>query len=165
MKHVIELYDQTMIEKQKKKYKVSRAALAAFVFVALAVCIALVCATGTLNASKMSVAVIVVSGACGCAAIYFGTFVVAQTKYEYTHAENMVNGEKETYSGKLTLEKGEMRIIRSISIKRAVINDGREEKRLLVNARVAHRLPLDKDITVYVAHGYIAAYEENDENI
>lgn len=162
MDTIRELYSRQDIKRLETTSK--RAGLAALLTAAatLAVCVILCCLTDMDNAAAMEKAVVAVSVAGGWIVIYLRNWPVKELRAECGHAEMLLEGERETIEGVLTLSKERMRIRGSIRFYALTLQDGEETRRGKVVASRAEKLRAEegKKIRLYLVNGYAAAFEE-----
>ena len=160
----IELYSAAEAGSMKKKYKYRKTGLLAFVFVAFAVCAVLVANVTTANESAFRAAVTAISGFSGCAAIYYGVFLVKKLRVESEHAVRMLTGEREEHTGTLEPVRGRIKIFNSITVQNIILHTAEGDELLRVNAEKAAMIPSDGGVfRVYTVHGYVTAFERADD--
>lgn len=157
--HRIELYDDAVLARLRRKIKYGSAALLALSAGALAACLVLIALTGTENASRMELAAIAVSTVAGWIVIYGSIFVVGDARRELAHARMLHSEPRQRVQGAVTVTKERVVIRRSITVRRVEVRDGGQCHRLLVCQSRAAALTGADCAAVYTAHGYIAAYE------
>ena len=155
----MELYGEADIQKLRRRVKGWRIALGALAAAALAACIVMVALTGTANAAQMELAVIVTDIAAGWVIIYCGTFAAAAVRRELEHALMLEKEERTRLSGTLTVTGQRVLIRRSIAARQVELRENGEVHRLLVCESRAKTLEKAEAAALYVAHGYVAAYE------
>ena len=162
MDTIRELYSRQDVKRLEIISK--RAGLAAVLIAAatLAACVLLCCLTDLDNASVMEKAAVAVSVLGGWIVIYLRNWPVKELRAECGHAEMLLEGERETIEGVLTLSKERMRIRGSIRFYPLTLQDGEETRRGKVVASRAGQLRAaeGKRICLYLVNGYAAAYEE-----
>ena len=162
METIRELYSRQDLQRLKKTSK--RAGLAAALIAAatLIACVLLCCLTTLDNAAAMEKGAVAVSVLGGWIVIYLYNNPVKELRYERGHAEMLLEGERETLEGVLTLSKQRMRIRGSIRFYPLTLTDGDETRRSKVIASRAEALRAmeGKRLRLYVVNGYAAAWEE-----
>ncbi len=162
METIRELYSRQDLQRLEKTSK--RAGLAAALIAAatLIACVLLCCLTTIDNAAAMEKAAVAVSVLGGWIVIYLYNNPVKELRYERGHAEMLLEGERETLEGVLTLSKQRMRIRGSIRFYPLTLTDGNETRRSKVIASRAEALRAmeGKRLRLYVVNGYAAAWEE-----
>ena len=168
MDSVIELYDRRHIEKLKRKKKVWTAAACIFSSAVLITCIVLCCLTGTANAKIMEPLVIGIFTIGGWITVYTVTYKICYTKYAFRHRETMLAGERTAVTGRVSVSDEKIRIKKSVPIRKVCIQAGDAVQRLSLDEALVPRLKAAAArydiITLYVAHGYIVAYQSEAEN-
>ena len=162
MDTIRELYSRQDIKRLEQASK--RAGLAAALIAAatLIACVILCCLTDTDNAAAMEKAAVAVSVAGGWIVIYLRNWPVKELRAECGHAQMLLEGERETLEGVLTLSKQRMRIRGSIRFYPLTLTDGNETRRSKVIASRAEALRAmeGKRLRLYAVNGYVAAWEE-----
>ena len=156
-----ELYredDLVLLRKKAKKLTLAAVVLAA---AALGVCVALCARVNTANASVLERSVILVSVLAGWAEISLLRFALSDTRRELTHAAMLRTAERQRLAGEVEVTGEKLRIVNSIPFRTVLLTDGEEKKRLRVIERRAKALQKAAPGAVYVANGYIAAWEED----
>ena len=165
MNQITELYHQNDIDLLKKRNRAWMIFVSCFSALCVALCIVFCCLTTTRNASRMEIAAILTFTVMGWIDLYILVSVVKENKNEWSHAENMLTGEREELVGTLRLDDERWRIVGSITIHNATLDDGTEVHKVKVNHRKAAALKeLRGQVTIYTVHGYIVAYGENNES-
>lgn len=162
---MIELYDEREINLKRRANKIWSVVVCVFGAACLAACITLCCLVNVRNVQQIQYIVMAIAVVGGWLVIYILVSVIAENRHEITHAENMLGGEREEFSGKVSLEKVKIKISGSITVVKAVVTDGNDSCRLNVNLKKADRLKnLEGEVKLYVVHGYVVAIEVEDEN-
>lgn len=157
METKVELYSREGIDRQRKRYRTSKYTALFIAVLGLIACIVICCAANTLNAQSMENAAVIVSTLTGWAVIFIILNVQLPAKYEASHAQNMLAGEREAHHGTITVDKTVTRIKSSISVCRVSVSDG---ARLNINSKNAAALRgITAPVTLYSVHGYVTAYE------
>lgn len=165
MKTIIELYDSKSQLKQKTKLKAARTIFYALVFSALFACVTLFLLTGVSNEKTMRQTVLIISGATGCAAIYFYSFAVIDVKHSVEHAERMLSGEREITVGTFEIGEKDIKIPGSIFIRPMRVMTDEGEKRINVNSEKLGLLPKDGGrYALYTVNDYLVSIGVEDEN-
>ena len=162
METIRELYGRQDLQRLEKTSK--RAGLAAALIAAatLAACVLLCCLTDQDNAAFMEKAAVLCSILGGWIVIYLVNNPVRDLRHERGHAEMLLEGERESVEGVLTLSKQRMRIRGSIRFYPLTLQDGEETHRGKVIASRAGLLRAEegKRLRLYMVNGYAAAWEE-----
>ena len=162
MENVRELYSRQDIRRLKNEYRNWKIATALIAAVTLAVCVLLCCLTDMKNAAVMERAAVAVSVLGGWIVIYLYHNVVQDRRAGIGHAEMLLEGERETVEGVLSLSGQRMRIRGSIRFYPLTLTDGGEtHKSKVIDARAAALRNMDgRRLRLYTVNGYAAAYEE-----
>lgn len=156
---ITELYgdaDLTRLQQKIRRQSTVHILLAA---AALAACLWMIARTGTANAARMEVAVILVSTVAGWVVLYGQLQVVAPCRRELRHARMLRGEERQAVTGAVTVTGEQVTIRRSITARRVEVRGEKENHRLLVCAARAASLEALRTATLYTVHGYVAAYE------
>ena len=156
---IVELYGDADLRRLRSKVKGWRIALCALALAALAACVIMAALTETANAARMELAAVSVSIAAGWLIIYFGIFAAAAGRHELDHAEMLVKEERTRIVGTPVVTQQRIVIKRSITARRVEVHTDGEVQRLLVCESRAMELEKAEAAALYVAHGYVAAYE------
>lgn len=157
--HIVELYGDTELQRLRHKVKGWRIGLAVLTAAALTVCVVMVTLTGTANAARMELAVIIISALVGWLVIYCGIFVAVAGHHELEHAEMLSKENRTRIVGTPVVTDQRIVIRHSITARRVEVQVDGEVHRLLVCESRAKALAKAKAVALYTAHGYIAAYE------
>lgn len=155
---IIELYSDADMARMERRIKRWRIALFTLSAVALAVCLVLISLTGTENAQRMELTVVAVSTVAGWIVIYGVLFVAAPARRELDHARMLRHEERQTVAGTVTVTGERFVIRKSVAVRRVEVREGDETHRLLVCESRAGALAAADAATLYVCHGYVAAY-------
>ena len=162
METINELYSPEEISRLEKKRKVWRAVFWCVALAALAVCAVLALLTRTANELQMRRLAILVSIAAGWADLYIRRFVIADTGHEITHARMLLDSERETCEGVLTVTKERLRIRNSVAIRMVHLDDHGTVRRIKIIETKAGELAELNGVRVRLclANGYAAAWEK-----
>lgn len=155
----VEIYDDEELGRIRRRIKVWKTALCIIAAAGLAVCIALAAMTGTANADKMELTAVAVSTVTGWIVIYGAIFVVTAGKRELRHADMLRSEERERLEGTVTVTDKRLIIRKSIAMRRVELSTEDGVRKLLVAERRAGALAAADATAIYIAHGYVAAYE------
>lgn len=156
---IVELYGEAELQRLRRKVKGWRIALCSFALAALAACVVTAALTNTANAARMELAAVTVSIVAGWIVIYCGIFVEAAGRHELEHAEMLGKEQRTRIVGTATVTDQRVVIRRSITARRVEVQGDGEVHRLLVCESRAKALANAETAALYVAHGYVAAYE------
>lgn len=155
-----ELFTDADLARLKRKRTSALTAAALIGGLALLCCVLLCVFTRTGNAERMAFAAIAVSTVGGWAALSLLMFPAADAKHELRHAEMLREGPEERLRGTIGFEPGLMRIIGSIRFRTLRVRTAEGERRVKVCTSRAPKLPEDRELTLCVVNGYVAALEE-----
>lgn len=158
-RRITELYSDGDIARMARRIRRWSLALWALALGALAVCITMTALTGTGNAARMELAVIAVSTVAGWIVIYGSHCVVKAGRRELGHAEMLRETERQRVEGALTVTPERIAIRNSIRVRRVEVCGERGTRRLLVCESRAQALADSGASVLYIANGYVAAYE------
>ena len=160
MDTIRELYDAEDIGRLEKKIRNGRGAMLLLGCTALALCVALCCLTRTGNAERMELLTVAVSTVAGWVLLYLRRFVVTAERRELMHARMLRGAERETLRGRVTVTKERVAIRDSITLRQVLVETAEGTRRVKVNDRRAAALSGETgELRLYVANGYIAAFE------
>ena len=155
----IELYSETDRARLKQNIKRWRTGLGILALCALAAVLRMIALTDTGNAAFMERAVITVSTVTGWIVIYFSIFTITAGQRELSHANMLQGEERQTVRGIVKVTEERVAITRSITARRVEVYDKEETHLLLVCESKADKLAAVGEAVLYIAHGYVAAYE------
>lgn len=156
---IVELYDDGRIAGLSRRIKGWTWVLCALSAAALAVCVTLAALAGTANADRMELTAIAVSTLTGWVVIYCATFVVTEGRRELGHARMLREEARERVEGEVTVTREKLIIRGSIRVRRVEVRAAGETRRFLVCESRAGALSAAKARALYIANGYVAAYE------
>ena len=157
---IVELFPEKQLLRRKRAAEVLRWILIAMAAAALTACIVLTARANTKNIQTMLAWCIGISIVTGWLIIYLYLFVVRQTKRELAHAANLTDGEREAITGKVTVTKRRFRIRNSVTVCQVLVDTGEGIRGAQVDVnRAAQLKKAGQYLTLYTAHGYVAAYE------
>ena len=158
MDTIQDLYRPEDMIRLKKKHKREGVAVWALAGVTLGLCVLFCCLTTTRNAPRMELATLITSCLGGWLVIYRRTFGLLDVKHEQGHAVHLMETERETLRGRLTVTKERLRIKNSIRIRILELDDGKQTRRLkVIENRVDALKPYDgQQVTLSMAGGYVA---------
>ena len=127
----------------------------------LVICVVLCCLVNTANESAVRIAVTAVSAVFGWAVILVWALGYAPAKAVHTHMEGVLGGEREVFSGALSLEEGVWHIPKSIWIRKVNLTDGEGNvQKLSILAEKAGALPPEgTEVRVETVRKYILTVE------
>lgn len=156
---VIELYSPGIVQGLQQKNKRLSRVLLAISWGALAVCVALCFLTNTRNIYRMMGLCMAITVAAGWIVLYFYIFGIRKTKRTIAHAEHL-QGQREKLTGDVTVDSVRIRIRGSIQVSKVRVRTETGERVCNINADCAEQLRrAGQRLTLYVVHGYVAAYE------
>ena len=156
---IVELYGEADMQRLRLKVKGWFIALGVLAAMALAACVVMAALTGTANAGRMELAVVIVNIAVGWIVIYLGIFVAMAGRHELQHAEMLAKEERTRIVGTPVVTDERIVIRKSIAARRVELHTEKETLRLLVCESRAKALEKAGAVALYTANGYVAAYE------
>lgn len=157
---VTELYSDRDLVRLARKTRIWIWALCLFGAAALGTCIALASLATTGNAGRMELLTVAVSTGAGWIVIYCAVFVVTASRRELGHARMLrAEPDRERLAGQITVTAERLRIKKSIRIRPVEVRTGEGTRRVLVCESRARLLERAKPTALYLANGYVAAYE------
>ena len=164
MNTVTELYAPEALERLRRKNRIWTVILAALACAALAACIILCATLETLNAQAVQRRIIAVSTLGGWLIIALWLNVVLPNRREAAHQAHMLEGERETDEGVLTVTGELQRIPKSAPLLRAELRSGERLRRISVSPKKAAMLgATPRRMKVWLVFGCIVAWEAEDE--
>ena len=156
-----ELFTDDDITRLERRLRAFRAASAGLAGAALAVCILLCALTNTANAHRTEPAVMAVSALAGWAVISVRLFGADETRRTLDHARMLRESERIRLPGGVDVTPERLRIRKSIAF-RVLRSRADPERRLKVIECRSGALDAagGKIAAVYLANGYVAAWEE-----
>ena len=158
---IVELYGEADIQRLRRKVKGRFIALGALAAAALAACVVMAALTGTANADRMELAVVIVNILTGWIVIYLGIFAAMAGRHELKHAEMLAKEERTRIVGTPVVTDERIVIRKSIAARRVEVHAEGKTHRLLVcesRAKVLEKAGAAV-AALYTANGYVAAYE------
>lgn len=157
---IVSLYSQERRVRLTRKIKALRILLWLLAAAALTACVVLTCCANTANSSVMMLWTMGISTVAGWIVLYLAIFCVGEWKKELAHASHIMEAEQEAVTGTVRVDPRWMRIRKSITVRKVFVRTPEGERQFLVNAARAEELrTAGERLTVYVSHGYVAAYE------
>lgn len=158
---VVELYAPERLEKLDRRRKTVKLLLLLLVLAALGVCIFFTARVTTRNYTQMLLRCICVSVATAWIVIYFGIYVVRDGRRELEHARHLAEGQRETVTGTVTVEKLKVHVRNSITLRKVRVDTEDGPVSLSVHIDKADQLKrAGKRLTLYTVHGYVVAYRQ-----
>ena len=156
-----ELFTDADIARLERSLRVYKAAAAILAGAGLAVCVLLCCLTETANAERMERTVMTVSALVGWAVITLKLFAADETGRTLGHARMLRQAERVRLAGGVTAPGDRMRIRKSIAFRPLRSeSDPRPDLKVIDCRAAALAGARDRIAAVWVANGYIAAWEE-----
>ena len=117
------------------------------------------------NAQTLHWILIAVTCVLGWICISLHVLGIQEARTQAGHLDMLLQGEKETCTGRMTLTRESISIPKSIRIRKVLLDTGKEEpKRLNLDERWVSRLPADGSmVNLTVVHSYIAGVETLEE--
>ena len=153
------LYGPEDLRRLENKRRISTALCWLLGLGTLTVCVTLCALTNGGNAGRMELACILVWAIGGWVVLYLRRFVVRETRLELQHAEMLNAGEASAVHGRLTVTKERLRIVGSIRITMAELENEAGKRRLkFCTSREKKLRSAGEELTLYLVNGYIAGY-------
>lgn len=161
---IVELYEPERLARLEKRRALTKKLLIALALGALAVCVTLTARVNTRNIYQMLLACICVSVGAAWIIIYFGVYVVRDGGRELEHAKHLTEGERESVTGRVSLQKLKVRIRGSVTLRKLRVDTDKGPVTLSVHIDKAEQLRRAGEwLTLYTAHGYVVAYQKAEE--
>ena len=163
---MVELFPPARLEKLERRSRITKYLLLTLGFLALGVCVWFTSQVNTRNLYTMLPRCVCVSVGAAWIIIYFGIYVVRDGKREAAYARHLLEGERQTVEGKVSLVKLKVRIRNSVTLRKLRVETGEGPVSLSVHIDKADQLKRAGEfLRLYTVHGYVVAYEElNHEN-
>ena len=163
---VIELYSPAYLDRLRKLNKIRKNLLLILIIGGLAACIVLCTQVNTKNSLSMMFWVMGISTVTGWLAIYLYLFGYRASKREILHGENLSDGKRETVTGTVEYPKIAYRIQNSINVRKLKVETEKGPVTVNINSTRSRELQkAGKRLKLYLVHGYVTAYEVEDESI
>ena len=164
MNTVNELYTPEALALLRRKNRTWTLILAALACAVLIACVVLCCMIGTLNAEAMQWRIVAVSTLGGWLVLALWLNVALPGRREAVHQAHMLEGERETDEGVLTVTKQLQRIPKSAPLLRAELRDGTRVRHVSVSPKKAAELgQTPRRMKVWLVFGCVVAWEACDE--
>ena len=161
---IMELYEPERLAKLEKRRALTKKLLIALALGALAVCVTLTARVNTRNIYQMLLACICVSVGAAWIIIYFGVYVVRDGGRELEHAKHLTEGERESVTGRVSLQKLKVRIRGSVTLRKVRVDTDKGPVSLSVHIDKADQLRrAGERLTLYTVHGYVVAFRKAEE--
>ena len=158
---VVELYSPERLEKLDRRRRIVKRLLWGLALAALAVCIVLTTQVNTRNIYRMLLACICVSVGAAWIIIYVGTYAVRDPGRELAYAKHLEEGERQSVTGKVTLQRLKVRIRSSVTLRKVLVETEQGPVNLSVHIDKTEQLrQAGEYLTLYTVHGYIVAYQK-----
>ena len=155
-----ELFTDADLARLEKKWKTARITAAALALLGLAICAGLCRGVTIHNAWERECTVTLVSTLTGWIALYLWLFPVQETRRILAHARMLRDSPRERIIGSIAVTGERLRLRGSIAL-RLVRSEGAPGRKLRVVEERADVLSEAHGLAaVYVANGYVAAWEE-----
>ena len=163
MNTVNELYTRAALERLLWRNRNRAVALAVLAGAVLLVCVVLCAGIETRTAASVHVRVVAVSTLGGWAVIALWLNILRPGRREAAHQRHMLEGERESDTGVVTVTKDLMRIPKSAPLLRAELRDGERVRRLFVSPKKAALLgTTPRRMRIWTVFGCIVALEACD---
>ena len=160
MNTVTELYSRAALDRLRQKNRRWMIVLAALACAVLIACVVLCAMVGTLNAASMQRRIVSVSTLGGWLVLALWLNAALPSRREAVHQAHMLEGERETDEGVLTVTRELQRIPKSAPLLRAELRDGERVRHISVSPKKAALLNLAMFILFLVGLGLIIAAGE-----
>ena len=160
MDNATQLYTAGALERLRRKNRIWMIVLAALGCAALAACVVMCALTGTRSAAAMQWRIAAVGTLGGWLALFLWLNVVRPGRREATHQAHMLDGERETDEGVVTVIGELLDIPKSAPMLRAELRNGERVRRITVSPKKAAMLgSTPRRMKVWLVYGCIAAWE------
>lgn len=163
-RHVIELYSADDIPRLKKKERRYTAAAVIFGVLTLAVCVLFCILSRTYDQKRMLLYTICSSTIGGWVVISLAHFAVAEVRRAIAHTKAVLEGERNAVDGKFTLTNERLLVKRGVSMVRVDVAGAPRVASLQLYDKKKALFNAAKAVRAYSVHGFIAAYEEGEED-
>ena len=161
---MIRLYSPDYLEKRRKQNLLRKRILWILALGGAAACIGLCFGVTTANAVRREILVMSLSVGIGWICIYLYRFGYVAAKREIDHGENLNAEEWEPVTGEVEISKQAYRIRNSINIRKVRIETAEGTVSANINASRSREVErAGKRLTLWLSHGYVAAYEVDHE--
>ncbi|MCR5809218.1 MAG: hypothetical protein K6G56_06605 [Clostridiales bacterium] len=158
-KQIIELYEKDEPCLLEKRARIWRAVALGVAFLTLTVCVLLVININRFHFNKELAAAIAVCTVGGWTVISLMHFPAGDSHNEARHAKAILEAERETVPGKLTVTDERIYIKKAVTMRKVLVENGEEKKSLWINERKLGAVKGLETKTVYAANGFVAAVE------
>ena len=159
----VELYHAEELTALSKKQKLWRTAAIIIALITLALCITFCVLTEKNNTARMLISAIITSTVGGWIVITIVHFAMADIKAAEKHIKAVLEGEREAVDGHFTLTDERVRIIKGVSMQKVDVEGADRIPSLQLYSGKVKAFPKELRGRVYAVHGFIAAYEVNDD--
>lgn len=157
---IVELYAPDYLERKRKKNRIGGRLLVLLGLAGLAVCVGLCIGVTTENSYRRMLWTVVTSTVTGWIVIYFYVFGYRAAKREIAHAEHLDGAERTVLCGSVTFAPKAQRIRGSIRVRQLTVRTPEGERTVNINASRAGELQrAGSRLRLWIAHGYVTAYE------
>ncbi len=161
---IVELYSSQYLERKRKTNRIRGRLLLALILAGLAVCVSLCIGVTTENTYRRMLWTIVTSTLTGWVAIYLYVFGYRAAKREIAHGEHLQGEERTSLTGTVSFSPKAKRIRGSIRVRDVIVKTAGGERTVLINAaRVRELERAGKRLRLWIARGYVTAYEVEHE--
>ena len=158
---IVELYPPERLAKLDRRRRVVKVLLWVLGAAALGLCVYFTAHATTRNSAEMLKRCILISVGAAWVIIYLGIYVVRDGRREVEHARHLAEGERQTVTGKVTVEKVKVQIRGSIALRKVRVETEEGPVSLSVHIDKADQLKkAGERLTLYVVHGYVVAYQK-----
>ena len=161
MENIKELYAAEEIRQMEKRINHIRRVLLITAAIVTAICVLICCLTNTGNSDRTEYAVIALTIGAGWVILYIRRFILAESRYELSHARMLRDSERDTLSGMVTVSEEKLRIKNSIPFRHVTVEaDGKSSRINVIEMKAEELKNAGKDLELTVANGYVAGYRK-----
>lgn len=161
---IIELYAPEYLEKKRKNNRNLRRLLMLLALAGIGACIPFCLGVNTENSIRRMIWTVAISAVTGWVIIYVYIFTYRAAKREIVHGEHLQDGERTTLEGEIEVSKLAYRIRGSVNVRKVTVKTENGIKTVNVCATRGKELSAaGKRLRLWLAHGYVAAYEVQHE--
>lgn len=154
-----EFYTQDALVRWKRRAKRLKAFLITLMTLSLLAAIVMCFFVSTKTADKLLLTIIIEFTLSGWISILVFDLDYLPAYRMYRHIEHIINEEKDTAEGEISVSPMEFPIPKSISIRKVTLEDGGNIQTLSICSRCADALPKSGRVRVQSAKGYITGIE------
>ncbi len=162
---IIELFSPEYLDRKRKRNRRFAWMLLLLALLGLGFCVGLCIGVNTENTYRRMLWTIGVSALTGWIVIYFYVFGYRAAKREIVHGEHLQDAERETLEGEVEVSKLAYRIRGSVNVRKVTVKTWNGSRTVNICASRGRELAAaGKRLRLWLAHGYVTAYEVRHEN-